>query len=198
MSPVIDHQAYPLSWPEGRPRTPEWQRKHARFETTLGKARDALLAEIRRLGGRNPIISTNLMLRKDGLFYANQRQPDDSGVAVYFTYKNAQMCFACDRWRKIEDNVWAIYKTIDALRGIERWGSGDMVAQAFRGFEALPAPSQEKQWWEVLGVPWDAHQTIITESYRRLCHLYHPDKNEQGRERFEEVQRAYEQAMENM
>jgi hypothetical protein len=31
------------------------------------------------------------------------------------------MCFACDRWDSVGDNVYAITKTIKALRGIERW-----------------------------------------------------------------------------
>jgi hypothetical protein len=49
------------------------------------------------------------------------------------------MCFACDRWDSVADNVQAIRKTIEALRGIERWGTGDMVQRAFAGFVALPS-----------------------------------------------------------
>ena len=60
------------------------------------------------------------------------------------------MCFACDKWRDVYDNIYAIGKTIEALRGIERWGTGDMVEQAFTGFVALPSP---KSPWEILGVP---------------------------------------------
>src|SRR5262245_54177038 len=70
------------------------------------------------------------------------------GSAVYFTHKGRQMCFACDRWDKMEDNLHAVSKTIEALRGIERWGTGEMVQQAFTGFVALPGNSP----WEVLGL----------------------------------------------
>jgi len=57
------------------------------------------------------------------------------------------MCLACDRWDKVQDNIYAIAMTIEPLRGIERWGSGSMVEQAFTGFFALPAP---KSPWEIL------------------------------------------------
>jgi hypothetical protein len=72
-----------------------------------------------------------VQLRQDGLPYANRRAPSDTGAAVYFSYKGRQMCFACDKWQDVYDNIYAISKTIEALRGIERWGAGDMVEQAF-------------------------------------------------------------------
>ena len=39
-------------------------------------------------------------------------------AAVYFTYKQKPMCFACDKWDQVHDNIYAIGKTIKALRGI--------------------------------------------------------------------------------
>ncbi len=50
------------------------------------------------------------------------RKPDDRGVAVYFTHLRRSMCFTCDKWDQVEDNLYAIVKTIETLRGIERWG----------------------------------------------------------------------------
>ena len=47
----------------------------------------------------------------------------------------------------------AIAKTIEALRGINRWGTGDMMEAAFKGFSALPAPDTNKPWREVLDTP---------------------------------------------
>jgi len=169
--------AFPLQWPAGRKRA-RW-RKHARFGAkhglTLGKARDDAFRQIKLLGGKLPILSSNLELRLDGLPYANQRQPDDPGVAVYFMYKGTQHCFACDEWHKVEDNVFAIAKTIDALRGIERWGTGDMLERAFQGFQALPNPAQ---WWHVLG--FDSLVGVTRETledrYKRLAMQRHPDR----------------------
>jgi hypothetical protein len=93
---------------------------------------------------------------------------------VYFRHKKKPMCFACDRWENIEDNMHAIAKTIDALRVIERWGYGQMVEQAFTGFTALPAPEQP---WQVLGLNTSAPtRAQIEEAHRRLAMQHHPDR----------------------
>lgn len=176
-------EAYPLQWPTGRPRTERWRRERAKFEVTFARARDNIVAEVGRLAGRYPdpaiVISTNIALRRDGLPLANQRQPDDPGVAVYFIYKKRQMSFACDRWEKIEHNMQAIAKTIEALRGIARWGTGDMLEAAFTGFSALPPPSSTsnapRTWRDVFGTGVTT-RAQLTEIYRRLASAHHPDR----------------------
>jgi hypothetical protein len=163
--------AYPLNWPPGRPRA--HCRERSRFETTMGAAVQDVRYEVRMLGGRELVISTNIELRLDGYPRASRPAPHDKGVAVYFKLKSKPMSFACDRWDRIEDNMRAIAKTIEALRGIERWGSGSMVEQAFTGFTALPAPEQP---WQVLGVSSQASTEEIERAYRRLAADHHPDR----------------------
>lgn len=175
-------EAYPLYWPEGRKKTAGYHREAARFETGFARARDNVVREVELLCGKytktNLIISTNIALRRDGLPLANQRQPEDTGVAVYFNYKGKQVCFACDRWKKIEDNMHAIAKTIDALRGIARWGTGDMLEAAFKGFVALPSPTSKRTWREVMGfdLAYRPHGDDIKHRYRELASKRHPDK----------------------
>lgn len=168
-------ESYPLYWPEGRPRTK--QRTYARFDTSMGVARDKLMHELRLLGAKELIISTNMPIRRDGLPYASAREPGDPGVAVYFKYKGKQHCFACDRWDSIKDNMQAINLTISALRGVARWGTGDMMEQAFRGFEALPAPmAMRESWAEILGVKAHASTEEIKQAYIAKAKQYHPDR----------------------
>ncbi len=164
-------EAFPLHWPENRPRGKVYS---ARFDVSFAGARDGLVDEVKRLGGINMVISTNIELRRDGLPYANQPEPQDKGVAVYFIYKGKSMCFACDRWDKVKDNMRAIAKTIDALRGIERWGSGEMVNQAFTGFLAIEAPRKRK-WFEIIGCKESAFATEIKDCYRNKAKQLHPD-----------------------
>lgn len=172
-------EAYPLQWPEGKQRTKSYHREAARFTTTFARARDDIVKEIGLLVGRyakDPgiVISTNIPLRRDGLPYAVYRIPEDVGVAVYFTYKGKQVCFCCDRWKKIEHNMQAICKTIEALRGIARWGTGDMLEAAFTGFAALPPPT--KGWRADLDLPPDCRDiTAVQQAYKRLRSKFHPD-----------------------
>ncbi len=149
---------------------------------SFARARDNVINEVRLLtGGRYgrdsmTVISSNIALRRDGLPLANQRQPEDCGVAVYFLYKTRQMSFACDRWIRVEHNMQAIAKTVEALRGISRWGTGDMLEAAFTGFLALPSPDVAREWWEVLGVSRNDTRDEVRQAYRRLASLHHPDK----------------------
>src|SRR5271156_1980913 len=69
--------------------TRKWQPRpryaaSSRFgERTIDRATSKLLGEINLLGGESVIISTNMKLRRDGLPYSNQPQPQDKGMAVY-------------------------------------------------------------------------------------------------------------------
>lgn len=163
--------AYPLAWPQDWPRTRSPQT--SRFDATFAATRDNLFKQISMLGGTHVVLSTNVALRRDGLPLAGQRQPDDRGVAVYFLRRGKQMVFACDRWNKVEDNMRAIEKTIDAVRGIERWGASEMMERAFSAFEALPPPS--RSCWDVLGIRKGASSEAIDAAYRAKARVMHPD-----------------------
>jgi hypothetical protein len=144
------------------------------------------------MGGRGLIISSNAELRRDGRPYARS-VVTDPGVAVYFTRKKQQLCFACDQWETVDENLWAITKTIDALRGIERWGSGDMMERAFTGFTALPSP---EQWWQVLGFDHSRPSAEqIQERYRELALQHHPDREGGSHDVMARINAARDQGM---
>ncbi len=150
-----------------------------------------MMSEVRLLPANNMVISTNIKLRIDGLPYSNQRPPNDCGAAVYFQYNGQPIVFACDRWRTVEENLWAIVKHLEALRGQERWGVGNLE-QAFAGYMALPAP-EGGNWWEVLGVSQTASPDDVRAAYRGLVRQHHPDAGGDP-EKFLAIQRAYEAA----
>jgi hypothetical protein len=167
-------EAYPLRWPDHKPRAK--YRENSRFRvSSFAVARDELFRELGLLGAKSIVLSTNIPLRLDGIPYANFKTPADPGVSVYFQYKGKSMAFACDRWQRIEENIQAVQLTINALRGIARWGTGDMLQAAFDGFQALPPPSAKKSWWDVLEVSRDSSDDAIRSNYRRLCMDHHPD-----------------------
>lgn len=189
-------EAYPLCWPHSYKRTAYRQR--ARFKTSFAHARDSIVKQIKMLGGKNPIISTNIPLRLDGLPYGSYKVPEDPGVSVYFTYQNDQVVFACDKWKCIEDNMQAISKTIEAIRSLDRWGVSDMLKRAFTGFKALPESiiitPEPRIWYEVLEVPDKSDWDFVKQQYRNKCQEYHPDKPNGDRYKFDEVQYAYNRA----
>jgi len=169
---------FPLCWPDGRNRTPGHARRHARFKTTFGVARSRVIAEIRRLGGTELIISSNIPRRNDGLPYADEKpKGGDPGLAVYFTRKGKQLCFACDAYLTVDDNLHAICLTVEALRGIARWGTGDMMERAFTGFAALPERAGGNDPWEFMGLPSSPPPTEeeVTARFRVLAKVLHPD-----------------------
>lgn len=188
-------ESYPLYWPEGWKRTESWRRERSRFKTGFGAARELVFGEIRRMGGTKQILSTNVPLRNDGLPRANTPATNgETGVAVYFTYRKKDMVFACDKYTSVADNIYAIAKTIEALRGIERWGASDMLERAFRGFAALPEKASSP-WRETLGFGPEAaiDSDVLDTRFRELVQQHHPDRGGDP-EKFQSVIEARSQA----
>lgn len=173
-------EAYPLQWPEGWPRTPSWKRESDKkfsgsvYGLAMGRVRDKLLHELRLLGARDVVVSSNVALRRDGLPYAEQRRLDDPGVAVYFTFKKRPMVMARDAYVSVAGNLRSLGLAIEAMRQLERHGGSTMMEKAFTGFAAIAPPSWKKPWREVFGVQPDWRGDIAA-LYREKAKGRHPD-----------------------
>lgn len=198
--------SYPLSWPEGWKRTLPHQRRRSPYKTAPEASTKHLLNELKLLGAIRGtiIISSNVPLRKDGLPYSNVRDPEDPGVAVYWsTHTFKDRSIVCDKWDKAHDNIHAIGLAIAALRAIERAGAGQISDRAFQSFGALP-PSNEvaatRSWWEVFNFTQNMlsalSRSVVDARFRELAAKAHPDKggSEAG---MKELNKAYEQAKEH-
>lgn len=212
--------AYPLSWPTGWPRAiarkkPQFHKIEHRTVTpthqgaqpytskdkknlSVMESTKRVLAELNRLGvlDGDAIISTNLVLRLDGLPRSDQRRPDDPGVAVYWKRPGEDMrVMAIDVYETVEGNLAAIAATLDAMRAIQRHGGAQILERAFTGFAALPPPSpaNRRPAHEVLGVGLGASDEAIKAAYRNLARKYHPDAPGGGdRAKFDEAVDAYQ------
>lgn len=190
-------EAYPLTWPMAQQRTPRSSREFShRFKVSLAFARDELLRELGLLGAKEIVISTNVPVRRDGLPYADAREPEDPGVAVYFQRKKKPIVIACDSYDRVRGNLRAIGLTVAALRSIERHGSTSMLEQAFTGFTALPAHQVEASWWDELGVSSTASVAEIQAARTALALKHHPDLPGGDGDRMARINRAFDRAME--
>jgi hypothetical protein len=172
--------SFPLQWPPGWGRTPPPDRESSRFVTGMARALRECLHELERLGAANVVITSDLPTRSNGLPYGDA---PDTGIAIWFVLRGEERVLACDRWKRPAENLHAIGLTVQALRGIERWGAGDMVNRAFQGFQALPAPAGTRRtWWAVLCLQRDVLELPMAtlararRAHRILIKHAHPDK----------------------
>ena len=196
-------EAYPLAWPAGWKRTKS--RTHAAYQVEFAQARDELIHSLELLRARRQtiVLSTNIALRRDGLPYADFREPDDPGVAVYWDQYIAEKweprVIACDRWSKVKWNVRACGMAIDALRSLHRCGASEIMDRAFQGFNALPAVGQTglAPWWATeLGLESLAglKRETVEERFRELAKERHPDRGG-THEAFVNLSKARSEAM---
>jgi hypothetical protein len=193
------YEAYPLQWPTGYKKTPPGDRITSQFNQTMDKAQQFLRKEIERLEAIDLIISTNIPVRKNGLLYADMMKEkiDDPGVAIYFKHKGKERSMCCDQYLRAWENIYALGKGIEALRGIERWGISEFLDRAFTGFPALPESStaNQKIYWEILGLDGEpASSLVIRSAYRIKAKRLHPDAGGSA-DQWALLQEAYKQLL---
>lgn len=186
---------YPLQWPPRLPRTNTGGHQRSHFGGRGG--RDALsphatgkevVAELHRLGATTWVITSNLPSRgPEGIPYCDSQRGGDPGVAVWFEYKRIERVLACDCWFRAEENLRAIAKSIEAMRGLERWGVADIMASVFTGFAAAlpPGDAPVVSWRDVFGrigggpdwpdLPPDDLLALVKARHRRLMESSHID-----------------------
>ncbi|MEL6715624.1 MAG: J domain-containing protein, partial [Planctomycetota bacterium] len=197
---LADVTSSPLHWPAGRPRTLTRNRRHWRAEVrhTVGQAMESVLGELGRMGVRRDevVISSDRALRLDGLPRAGAREPDDPGVAVWFEFNGRPRVIACDQYRSNAQNLRAIFKTIEALRGVERWGACDLE-QAFAGHQAIAPPTSiDPDPWAFYGLDEeDATADEVRAAYRAEAKLAHPDQPDGSEERLAMIVRLRDRAL---
>jgi hypothetical protein len=204
---IIPTEAYPLSWPDGAARTPAHKRRRSTFakrsrtaqgwmtraDLTVGEEIKRVRSEVERIArSANLVISTNLPTRNDGMPMASASESGkDPGVAVYWSVRKhpsgvvVPYVMPCDTYDRIADNLHAIALSIEAMRGLDRWGAVKLE-QAFAGFAALPPGSgpgtpAPRPWREVLGGTWpdglepEELFALAKARHRKAIAAAHPD-----------------------
>lgn len=192
---------YPLDWPQGIERTEGHKRARSAFHSdkqllTMYQGRNRLTSELYRLEVYDYVWTSDTPIRADGDPIIGRRAPGNPGVSVWFHWRGQEYVFACDRWDRLGDNLAAVAKHIEAIRGMERWGVGD-TAQMFMGFSALPGGgvnvAPEFYWWDVLGVSPNALWEHVQLAYHKLGQIHHPDHGGDSGD-MTRINAAYEEA----
>lgn len=171
-------QHWPLLWPQGFPRF--HARTGSKFSTSVSGAIKNVMDELRRFGNDTAKPVTNIILSSN-VTLTDQR-PKDPGIAAYFRWDNIDCCIPIDRYYKVEDNLQAIARIIEAERTKLRHGGLNIVRAAFRGYAALPPPKDASgqiaaPWWQTLGFSGAAPTLEQAETaYRKQVKDHHPDK----------------------
>jgi hypothetical protein len=129
------------------------------------------------LGATNIIVSSNMPAKSDGLPYADDRNVDDPGIAVYFDFKKKPRAMARDKYTSVAANIRELTLAIGDLRGLERHGGSRMLEKAFEGFIAIAPPDWKKPWREVYGVKpdWTGDIEAIEAIFREKARNRNPD-----------------------
>ncbi len=163
--------AYPLSWPEGFPRSQ--RRETGSFRTTLAGALKNVQDSLRLFGRDSGKLVSNVVLSSN--VSLGMEKPADPGVAVWFVWDGEQRCIPVDRYSTPAANLQAIHHVLEARRVELRHGTLALVRASFKGFSlALPAPGR-KPWHEVLGIRPSATKVEVDAAYKRLARERHPD-----------------------
>ncbi|MFA5406688.1 MAG: hypothetical protein WC307_05015 [Candidatus Nanoarchaeia archaeon] len=101
------HFEYPLQWLPQQPRTIK-PKKPASFRDDAYYNGLQLVDELRKLGAKNCIISSNLVIRVDNKSFLKNQTLQDNGVVVYFDLKGSSKAMACDKWNKASYNLRAL------------------------------------------------------------------------------------------
>jgi hypothetical protein len=165
---------YPLTWPQSKPRCA--QRKRSLFEASLAKAHKEVENEMSRWRVGSAFVVS--------MAPAFKRTTTDPGVALWFSLplKRGQASrelrvIACDSYDLQEHNLYAIAKTLYALRAIERWGAYTLEQAVEGARPMLPPPTGmgAQPWWDVLGVASNWPLEAIEMKYQALAKRAHPD-----------------------
>lgn len=193
------NEAYPLQWPREQARAVI--RQDGPYRVTMNAALDDLQDELRKLGGEGLVVSTNIPTRRDGLPYANAREPADPGVAVYWTRNGRDFVIACDQYNTVRANIRAAGLTLHHLRRLEQAAPKFLADKAFEGFARL-APNAGadgcRPWRDVFEM-WREHgdKAMLRRRFQELAAKAHPDKGG-SHAAMAELNRAYQEGLDEL
>ena len=167
----------PLKWPDSRPVTPRTgQRADHQFSQalTLDESLNFLLEELKEIPAQKLTLSTDMSdISSERL---RKRAGVRSGACLYMKWGGKQYALACDRWQKLEHNIYTLHLTLRQLRNVERWGVAPLAVLLHGmelgsiiqpGLEQSTASPSAAEWMTALGLGPTATLEDATAIYHR-------------------------------
>lgn len=195
------------AWPAGRTATPAPSRVRGPFRMTYERIKAELLEELRKLGAREVVLLADAdaaQFTRYGELRVDAKMRGPGIVLRFVDSDDRRQEYACDTYQHWHDNLRAIGLTLEALRGIDRWGAIAKGAQ-YEGMKALPAQAGQGMTAEAAAAllvayhPLARHLTagavlddgrVFTEAVRAARAETHPDKTGGDRARYDQVETA--------
>lgn len=163
MSASVDITFRPLThWPAGRAVTPDWQREEAKFKaagrsvgdgvggsrwvagerTSVETTYNELDRELYAISAKEVVVQIDVRssgdIRRDGSRPLSDARVKSPAIVLSFQRKGVTVTFACDRFKRWQDNLRGITLGLEGLRRLERYGIVQSGEQ-YRGWQALPS-----------------------------------------------------------
>lgn len=170
------------NWPNRRPlRSPD-ERERSRFDSSWSQTLNLLSYEVSRLNASSVVVRLALEdkdIRRDGWPRASAR-PEHPGVIIEWQSGKRWSRMAADKYDHWQDNARAVALSLEALRGVERWGAVEGEQYEGLQLELEDAGSSQSSAQELL----DSYGGL-----REALKATHPDQGGDPEE-FRRVQEA--------
>jgi hypothetical protein len=176
-------------------------RKSATFRVSYSARLDLLENELRAIRAQDIVIQAGFameQIRNDGWPRSSAR-PTHPAVVLTFRTKRGIVSMPCDTYKNMEDNIYAIAKSLEALRSVDRYGVTQNGEQ-YRGWTALPEAGKSDSTRKaavtlacyapaLTADQIQADRGAMQEAYRMAAKKAHPDVGG-ARQAWDEIQQA--------
>lgn len=181
----------PLQWVSHIKRTKT--REKSKFKShTVAKSCKLIKSQIKLMGGDDCLVTSNIPTNTTGFatvkLYGNSV---DTGVSIFFKLNGVQKVIQVDKYNDSNSNLYALAKSVEAMRDLDRWGGVQVMDGMFTGFAALPAPDQVSASTMTFYFDGFTTKAAARPLYLDLCKRLHPD-NGGSQPDFVEMKRQYE------
>jgi len=141
---MIKYQA-PLKWPDEIPATPLLkQRTDSGFSPnmTLTDAVSFLDEEVTAAGIGQAALYTDI--EQINIERLRKKLGSRTGACLQYKYSDREYILTCDRWQKLEHNIYALQLAFRNWSSMEKWGIGS-IAALMAGFEIERSQEQVQE-----------------------------------------------------